>query len=177
MNFIAGVVEVSVGTSNSVEMAIMYLYGVVPDINIDNVELLFQQAEYFMIAGLKTYCINWLCSSEITEETHMFVFQLSSVYNFEVPNCMAYIESHLPEVLQNQEALQFSKELIKRLFTDERLSYVTMDERLSFLIKWIRENSDGIKTNIIELFETIDIQDVTDSVLREASSVKLVNEI
>ncbi|XP_060599281.1 uncharacterized protein LOC132752895 [Ruditapes philippinarum] len=172
-----GVVEVSVGTSNSVEMAIMYLYGVVPDINVDNVELLLQQAEYFMIAGLKTYCINWLCSSEITEETHMFVYQLSSVYNFEVPNCMAYIESHLPEVLQKQEALQFSKELIKRFFTDERLSYVTMDERLSFLIKWIRENSDEIKTNIIELFETIDIQDVTDSVLREASSVKLVNEI
>ncbi|XP_060565736.1 kelch-like protein 12 [Ruditapes philippinarum] len=125
-----GLVDVSVGTPNSVEMAIMYLYGVVPDINIDNIELLLEQAEYFMIEGLKITCINWLWDFEITKETYIYVLKLSSVYNFEVPNCMEYVESHLPEIFKTEDALYFSRELIQKLFTDERLSYVSMDERI-----------------------------------------------
>ncbi|XP_060555793.1 uncharacterized protein LOC132716516 [Ruditapes philippinarum] len=171
-----GLVDVSVGTPDSVEMAIMYLYGVVPDISIDNVKLLLQQAEYFMIEGLKTTCINWLRDFEITEKTYIYVLKLASVYNFEVPNGMAYIESHLPEVFKTEDALYFSRELIQKLFTDERLSYVSMDERLSFLMHWVKINSYETKANVKELFDTIDLQDITDSLLREASCVGILNE-
>jgi hypothetical protein len=80
---------------------------------------------------------------------------------------MEYVESHLVDVFKTQNALYFSRELIQKLFTEERLSYVSMNERLSFLMHWVSNNSDETKANVKELFVTIDIQDITDSLLRE----------
>ncbi|XP_053385416.1 uncharacterized protein LOC123538736 isoform X2 [Mercenaria mercenaria] len=149
-------------------MALMFLYGRKPAFTIDNVGELLELAEFFMIVGLKSACIEWLRSEEITEENCMYVMQLSTKYNFEVTTCIDYIESHLPEILKNDDAVNLSKDSVEYLFSDRRFSYVTMDDKLMFLVKWVGMHSCEKAENVRALFQTIDMDEVSYSALESA---------
>ncbi|XP_045179102.2 uncharacterized protein LOC123538789 [Mercenaria mercenaria] len=164
-----GLVEVKVDTTpNAVEMALMFLYGRKPAFTIENVGELLELAEFFMLVGLKSACIEWLRSEEITVENCMHVMQLSTKYNFEVTTCIDYIESHLPEIFNNNDAVNLSKESIEYLFSDIRFSYLTMDEKLTFLVKWAGMHSCEKAENVRALFQTIDMEEVSNSALESA---------
>ncbi|XP_045178896.2 uncharacterized protein LOC123538675 [Mercenaria mercenaria] len=159
-----GVVEIRIDvTAKEIETALLFLYGRTPTINVDNVGGLLELAEFFMIKGLKYECIVWFRAMKINIDTCVGVLQLSNKYNFEVKECTDFIESHLSAVLQHDTATRLTEDLMERFFSDERLSYVTMDEKFRFLLQWICKHPSVTRENIAILFESINVQEVTQS--------------
>jgi hypothetical protein len=99
----------------------------------------------------------------------MQFLQLASIYDFEIPKCTTYIEGHLQEVLQLPQIVNLTKDSIHLLFLDTRLSYVQMDDRLLFLLKWLNANPNTRKAHMKELLSSnIDFHSISNQCLQVA---------
>jgi hypothetical protein len=163
-----GIIEIAMGTPATLETAIMFLYGNKPKINDENIENILHMAEFLLIPNLKSACIAWLKTGSITRENCMQFLQLSSIYDFEIPRCTTYIEEHLPEVLQMPQTVNLTKDSIHLLFSNTRLSYVQMNDRLLFLLKWLNANPNTRKAHMKELLSNIDFHSISNQCLQEA---------
>ncbi|XP_053402282.1 uncharacterized protein LOC123548629 [Mercenaria mercenaria] len=148
-------------------MAIMFLYGKRPKLTHDNIEHVLHLAEFLLIPNLKSACISWLKTTDVTEENCMTLLQLSSIYGFEIPNCTQYIEAHLSEMLRHLQMVNLTKESIEYLFSDRKLAYVPMDEKLMFLLRWRDSQPSQRNVYMKELLMAIDFRDVSKSLLQE----------
>ncbi|XP_045178214.2 uncharacterized protein LOC128545887 isoform X2 [Mercenaria mercenaria] len=172
------IAEMKIDTTPDVlEMALLYLYGIIPPFTINNVGGLLELAEFLLLKGLKSVCINWLNSLDFNEVNCMYVIQLSTKYNFEVTTCIEYIGSHLPETFQNSDAGNLSKESVEYLLGDRKFSYVTMDDKLTFLMKWVNMHPSESIENVTGLFKSIDIQEVSYSLWENTTCIFPFNEI
>ncbi|XP_060584498.1 kelch-like protein 41 [Ruditapes philippinarum] len=144
----------------------MFLYGKKPKLNDENIENILHMAEFLLIPNLKSACISWLKTVSITRENCMKFLQLSSIYDFEIPRCTKYIEEHLPEMFLQPQMVNLTKDFIHLLFSNKRLSYVQMDDRLLFLLKWLEANPNTRKAHIKELLTTIDFHSISNQCLQ-----------
>ncbi|XP_053385411.1 uncharacterized protein LOC123538305 isoform X2 [Mercenaria mercenaria] len=172
------IAEIKIDTTPEVlEMALMFLYGIIPTFTINNVGGLLELAEFLLLKCLKSVCINWLNSLDFNKVNCMYVIQLSTKYNFEVTTCIDYIESHLPETFQNSDAWNLSKESVEYLFGNRKFSYVQMDDKLTFLMKWVNMHPSESVENVTALFRTIDMRGVSYSVWENTTRIFPFNEI
>ncbi|XP_060584492.1 ring canal kelch homolog isoform X1 [Ruditapes philippinarum] len=163
-----GIIEIAMGTPATLETTIMFLYGKKPKLNDENIENILHMAEFLLIPNLKSACIAWLKTVSVTRENCMKFLQLSSIYDFELPRCTTYIEEHLPEMLLLPQMINLTKDSILLLFSDTRLSYVQMDDRLLFLLKWLDANPNTRKAHMKELLSNIDFHSISNQCLQEA---------
>ncbi|XP_060606458.1 uncharacterized protein LOC132758777 [Ruditapes philippinarum] len=96
----------------------------------------------------------------------MKIFQLSSIYDFEIPRCTTYIEEHLPEMLLLPQMVNLTKDSVHLLFSDKRLSYVPMDDRVLFLHKWLDANPNTRRAHMKELLSNIVFSSVSNQCLQ-----------
>ncbi|XP_053404281.1 uncharacterized protein LOC123554221 isoform X1 [Mercenaria mercenaria] len=164
---VTGVIQISVGTPETVEQALMFLYGKKPEITEENVESLLTLAEFLMIENLKSLCINWLRSCDISDEDCITILHLSSVYNFKVPDLNKFIEGHLLRLLQKPQMVILTKDSVEHLLSNRRLTYVSTEEKLKFLARWCTVNTDERKQSVKELLNKIDFDDVDKHVLED----------
>ncbi|XP_052278540.1 kelch-like protein 38 [Dreissena polymorpha] len=55
-----GAVQMHIGTPATIDMALMFLYGKEPQLNIDNIGEVLGIAEFLLLPTLKTFCVLWL---------------------------------------------------------------------------------------------------------------------
>jgi hypothetical protein len=162
-----GIIEIAMGRTATLEPT-MFLYGTKPKFNADNIENILHMAEFLLIPNLKSVCIAWLKTVSINRENCMEFLQLSSIYDFKIPRCTTYIEEHLPEMFLLPQMVNLTKDSVYLLFSDTRLSYVQMDDRLLFLLKWLNANPNTRKAHMKELLSNIDFHSISNECLQEA---------
>ncbi|XP_060565737.1 uncharacterized protein LOC132724790 [Ruditapes philippinarum] len=161
-----------------VQMAVMFMYGKIPEFTIVNIGDLLELAEYLKIKELKDACIDWFDSVDYSDINCIYVIQLSKKFDFEIFACIEYIESHIPETFQHNDAADLPNDLVHRLFTDERFSYVQIDDKLNFLVKLANTYpNESTKDFVIKLFETLDLSEVTLSAWETVKEDVMLNKI
>ncbi|XP_060599284.1 uncharacterized protein LOC132752896 [Ruditapes philippinarum] len=171
--------EIMIDTSpDVVEMAIMFLYGKVPAFTISNIGDLLELAEYLIIPSLKHACIDWLEQIDYSKVNCMHVIKLSTKFDFDIKTCKKYIESHIPETFLLDEAVDLSFETVEYFFRDKRFSYVDMDVKLGFLIKWANKHpKESMKISVSQVIDTIDLKEVSINVLEKAKNNATFNSL
>jgi hypothetical protein len=96
----------------------------------------------------------------------MKILQLSSIYDFEIPRCTTYIEEHLPEMLLLPQMINVTNDSIHLLFSDTRLSYMPMDDRLLFVLKWLDANPNTRRVYMKELLANLDFNLISNQCLQ-----------
>ncbi|XP_060601265.1 uncharacterized protein LOC132754621 [Ruditapes philippinarum] len=160
-----GEIKMTIGTPDSLQTAIMYLYGKKPKLSQENIENVLEMAEFLLIPNLKAACIIWLNSTVITEDNCLEFLQISSINDFEIERCVDFIEENLPEMLDHPLMINLTQESVQMLFSDKRLSYVPMDNKLLFLFKW-SEAVNSRKVHLTELLTTINFNEVSNSLMQ-----------
>lgn len=160
-----GEIKMTIGTPDSLQTAIMYLYGKKPKLSQENIENVLQMAEFLLIPNLKAACEIWLNSTVITEDNCLEFLQISSINDFEIKRCVDFIEENLSEMLNDPLMINLTQESVQLLFSDKRLSYVPIDDKLLFLFKW----SDAVnsrKVQLTDLLKTINFNEVSNSLMQ-----------
>ena len=163
-----GLVQFSIGTSNSVEAAINFLYGQRPKINTDNAESILEAAEFLMIEELKTLCIKKLKSVQVDSNNCLKLLFLTSRYDFYLEKLSDFILSHLPDLLPNDEMLLLDKESVRNIITDPMLSYVSREDYFKYLIRWTGHFAER-DSDFPELLACLESEDISSDVLNTVS--------
>ena len=159
-----GLIKISIGTSNSVQTAINFLYGKLPTITLDNVEDLLEVAEVLMIEELKAICISKLKTIRLNEDNCFKVLMMASRYDFDLENVSNFICANLPELLRKDEMLLLDKESVRFILTDPLLAYVSPDDFFRFLIKWVGY-CERRRSDFVQLFSCLDKDALSANVL------------
>ncbi|XP_052816766.1 uncharacterized protein LOC128243202 [Mya arenaria] len=79
-----GSVHIHIGDKDTLEQALMFLYNKFPVLNMDNISLMLEMAEFLLIPTLKSYCVEWLNELTITRHIVWIILSLESLYDFQV---------------------------------------------------------------------------------------------
>lgn len=158
----------NIGTSNSVDTAIHFLYGKNPKINIENAEGLLEVAEFLMIEELKAKCIELLKTVLINMDNCLKLLLLCSGYNFCLEDVSDFILSHLPDLFSKEELMLLDKESVRLIVTDPMLLYVTREDCFRFIVKWCSQFPNR-RSHFAELFSCLDKDDIGAEVLNTIS--------
>ncbi|WAR28035.1 hypothetical protein MAR_013739 [Mya arenaria] len=55
-----GFLELKVGCVESIDMAMMFLYGEAPKLSMENVSAVIHMAQFLLIPNLKAFCMSWI---------------------------------------------------------------------------------------------------------------------
>lgn len=160
-------VDISVGTPEAVETAVMFLYGQEPRITIQNVIHLLDLAEFFVIPNLKAAVVSWLKGREITDNVVGELLQISTFYNIPFPDLDRYIEGHLDTLLHHPEMLALCVDTVRYFLSHRKFSYVIMDDKLQFLLKWVEKDVKNRLACAKKVLKNIDFSEVNTNFFRE----------
>jgi hypothetical protein len=155
----------------------MFLYGKKPKLTTDNAEIMLTLAEYFLIPNLKSACVAWLQNVEVTDENCLKLLQVASLFDIELPKCMEFVEGHLDSLFENEKFTDIDTDSVKYIFTERKFSYICMDDKLKFLIRWTKV--DPIKRQIIanEFVELLNFNDISEEMLKEIANNPVCSKI
>lgn len=159
-----GLIKLNIGTSNSVQTAIHFLYGQCPKITLDNLVDILEVSEFLMIEELKAMCIKRLKCVTINLENCIEILSVATRFEVYLENVSDFILSHLPDLLSNDEMLLLDKESVRFILTDQMLMYVSRKDCFRFLIKWI-SHCPGRKSDFAELFACLNKDDLEEDAL------------
>ena len=172
--FVSGFIKFVTGSSNSVESAINFLYGQCPKIDKDNVADILEVAEFLMIDELKALCIHWLRSMNVNIDNCLQVMIIASRYDFHIERAAEFIIVNLSELLLNDQMMFIDKQSVRFILTDPQLTYVSREECLKFLLKWI-SHCPSRQTEFADLVSCLDLDDIDLEVLGTVN-LELINE-
>ncbi|KAH3775193.1 uncharacterized protein LOC127845339 [Dreissena polymorpha] len=152
-----GAVELHIGSPRTIDMAIMYLYGICPELNMNNIAQLLDLAEFFLLPNLKMLCFTWLQKVELLEVNVVDVLHLCSIYELNIPGVELFIEQRLLTLLKGDHLLTLCSESVANLFSDQRLSYVPHALKLKFISRWIRKRQNARMDQVAKCMTLIDI--------------------
>lgn len=133
-----------------------------------NVSDILNYAEYFLLPSLKCLCVHFINTAKVSDDNFMTLLHLSSLYNFDVSSCYDYVKGNMDKCFENQDFLSVKKESLKYLLSDEKLSYVSADARFTFLLKWAKHRGIRYVPDMLEILSTVDLNDVTPRLVKEA---------
>ena len=163
-----GLIQFSIGTSNSVEAAVNFLYGQRPKIAADNVESILEVVEFLMMDELKALCIKKLKSLQVDINNCLKLVLLTSRYDFYLEKLSNFILSHLQELLPYDEMLLLDRDSVYYILTDPLLSYVSREDSLKYLIRWTAHFAER-NADFAELWACLETEDISPSVLTTVS--------
>ncbi|XP_052239778.1 uncharacterized protein LOC127850630 isoform X2 [Dreissena polymorpha] len=152
-----GAVQLHIGSPRTIDMAIMYLYGICPELNMKNIAILLDLAEFFLLPNLKMLCFTWLEKVALSEANVVDILHMCSIYGLNIPEVELFIEQRLLKLLNGDHLLTLSPESVAILFSDQRLSYVPIDLKIKFISQWIRQRQNTRMDQVAELMASIDI--------------------
>lgn len=143
-----------------------FLYTGEAEICYETVKEILEVADYFQIADLKTCCQSYLESVSMTVENCVQMCLLCSLYNLEYYNkVFEFLRGHLPDIMQQEDALTLTSESVMSLLTDVTLSYVEQKEFYEFIIKWVEFDPQNREEFFPELFCSLDLKKIPRSLL------------
>lgn len=109
------------------------------DITDSNIKELLQAADYLQIESLKEQCSKYLHFGPVTVKNCVGLCLLGTMYNLEYlfTRALNFLNSHLFEVLEEDEVLTLTSESLMDFLTNDSLSYVPVEKFFYFLVKWL----------------------------------------
>lgn len=170
----SGELVMSLGTPETIDMTLMFLYGEKPQFTTDNYCSILELAEFFLIPNLKAAVVSWLKRLPLTPEICVDVLQLSYKYGIDFPNVSRYIEGNLPEMLIRPEMLTLSEDSVRYILTEKKLSYVPVDDKVKFVSSWIKFDPTNRLSTTEELLKFIDFSVISKTLLDELRNDPIV---
>lgn len=172
-----GKVEIHLGTPWTVKMALMFQEDHKPELTNENVDTMVALSEFFLIPDLKSYCTQWIKEKQVTEANYFNLLQLASKYDIELPECQRYADGHLLELMEKEEFFVIDSQSLEYIFTERKLSYVSMDAKLLFLIKWTDYDYKRRKQAAKTVATYIDFQDISPDLYSDLRQVKTFTKL
>ena len=163
-----GLIQFNIGTSNSVEAAINFLYGQRPKITEDNVESILEVAEFLMMEELKALCIKKLKSFQVDANNCLKLLLWTSRYDIYLEKLSNYILSHLQDLLLVDELLLLDKDSVRYVISDPLLAYISREDCLKYIIRWTSHSAERC-SDFADLWASLDKQDISPDVLTTAN--------
>ncbi|XP_052783223.1 uncharacterized protein LOC128219452 [Mya arenaria] len=164
-----GFLELKLGSSEYIDMAIMSLYGKYPKLTMDNVSSLINLAEFLLMQDLKAFCVKFINKKiNVNEENVEKLLHLTSLYDFEMPKLSDYIRQNLLELLGGNQLLTITADTLENLLPDETLSYVNADVRFEFLMRWVEHSPEQRRSNLDKLVACVDLTEVAAVIIEKA---------
>lgn len=164
--FFSGKINLLIGKTPAVRVAISFLYTGEAEITYETVKDILEVADYFQINELKSCCQSYLESMTMTVENCVQMCLLCSLYNLEFYNkVFEFLRGHLPDIMQQEDALTLTSESVMSLLTDPTLSYVEQKQFYEFIIKWSEFDLENREAFFPDLFCSLDLQKIPRSVL------------
>ncbi|XP_052815801.1 uncharacterized protein LOC128242622 [Mya arenaria] len=163
-----GVLELNLGSPESIDMAIMFLYGKSPKLTMENVSGVIHLAEFLLIPNLKALCVKWIKETNVSEENVEKLLHLTSLFDFEMATLTEYIRQHLIELLEGNQLLTITADTLVTIVSDETLSFLTADITLGFLMKWVEYFPEHRKTKLGDILSYIELTNVNSSMKERA---------
>ena len=165
-------VNISVGKVSAIKEAVRFLYNGIIEITKSTLKDLLEVADYLQIDDLKSVCTNYLNQMRICPENCLYLCLLASKYELDYYNhAIEFVKGHLPEVLQQQDALDLTSESVQDLLEDPHLTYVPRSDLFSFIVKWVEHDDKNRIEYFEEMFCELDLKKMARSFLE--SSVEL----
>jgi hypothetical protein len=165
--FLSGIVDLSIGKAETVEMALMFLYGNQPTFTMENACALIELSDFFLIPTLKAAVINWLKDIEISPDKCFELLKMCTLYDADLPHVHTYIESHLTELILRPEMTQLTEESVRYILSAKIFSYVSVDDKIRFILLWIKQDAQKRKSIINELFGLVDQTEISKALFNE----------
>ena len=163
---VAGIINLSIGSPSSVQSALDFLYGQEPDIELHTAYNLMETADFLMIDELKKICVKKIKSFMVSSKTCLTLLSISSRFDIFIPKLEDYYLSHLPELMKQEQMLEIDTEAVRQILTDKTLSYVSREDVINYLLRWIAFNSSERKSDFREMLSYIDKYDFSYEILR-----------
>ncbi|XP_052817867.1 uncharacterized protein LOC128243902 isoform X2 [Mya arenaria] len=158
-----GFLELNLGSPESIDMAIMFLYGKSPKLTMDNVSALINLAEFLLVPNLKAFCIEWIKEIDVSEDNVEKLLHLTSLFDFEMPQLTEYHRQHMTELFEGNQLLTITAETLVHILSDETLSFLTADITFGFLMKWVEHFPEQRKSKLGEILSCIELTKVNSS--------------
>jgi hypothetical protein len=164
----------------------MFLYGKNPILTIDNAEIMMALAEYFLIPDLKSTCVAWLQEVKVDERNCTKLIEIASLFDINLYKCMEFAIGRLDILFGNEEFTRIDSDSVKYIFTERGLSYISMDDKLNFLVKWTYVDPINRLGSARDLVKLLDFRDnsremlnqvVNDPIFRDITEDKVPAEI
>ncbi|XP_052789374.1 uncharacterized protein LOC128223929 [Mya arenaria] len=163
-----GCLELNLGSPESIDMAIMFLYGKCPELTMENVSAVINLAEFLLIPNLKALCTNWIKEINVSEDNVEKLLHLTSLFDFEMPSLTEYIRQHLTDLLEGNQLLTITADTLVTVLTDETLSFLTSDTTFGFLMKWVELCPEKRKSKLSDILSCIELTKVNASLINKA---------
>ncbi|XP_052815614.1 kelch-like protein 11 [Mya arenaria] len=133
-----GVVEIRERRSHIFEGAILFLYNMEPTLDIYNIWEFFDIAEFLMIPRLKAFCVKWLEQTKKTNNLIEICLPICTLFDVDITAVIDYIRQNLRELMNGSELRYVDVNSLNNLLSDKHLSYVSMEIKFRFLLKWVK---------------------------------------
>ncbi|XP_061173027.1 kelch-like protein 3 [Saccostrea echinata] len=164
----SGKIHLQIGKVPAVRTAISFLYTGIAEISYETVKDILEVADYFQIADLKSCCQSYLESVTMTVENCVQMCLLCSLYNLEFYNkVFEFLRGHLPDIMQQEDALTLTSESVLSLLTDKTLSYVEQMQFFEFILKWVEFDQENREEFFPGLFCSLDLKKIPKTILEK----------
>ncbi|WAR13487.1 KLHL7-like protein [Mya arenaria] len=163
-----GFLELNLGSPESIDMAIMFLYGKCPEFTMENVSAVINLAEFLLIPNLKALCIKWIKEIDVSEDNVEKLLHLTSLFDFEMPTLTEYIRQHLTELFEGNQLLTITADTLVTILSDETLSFLTADVTFGFLMRWVELLPEKRKSKLSDPLSCIELIKVNASLIEKA---------
>ena len=153
-------IEITTGSSLTVQSALHFLYGQRPLIDEGNAASILETAEFLMIDELKAYCILKMKSMQVTKENCLHLMSVASRFSFKLEAVSEFYRSCLPELLLMKDMLTIDIDSFCNTLTDMTLSYVGEKNYLIFLLKWINYSPERI-SDLDKILSCLNLDETT----------------
>ncbi|XP_052784687.1 kelch-like protein 12 isoform X2 [Mya arenaria] len=173
-----GFLELKLGSPESIDMVMMFLYGKSPKLTIENVSVMMHLAEFLLIPKLKAFCADFINNeTKVDKENVEKLLHLSSIFDFEIHALTKYIRQHLPELLGGNQLMTITADTLENMFSDATLSYVTADVKFEFIMRWVKRSPEQRKPNLDAIIAGIFLPEVTVNLIKKAKGDKFFEDL
>ncbi|XP_052817375.1 uncharacterized protein LOC128243568 [Mya arenaria] len=174
LEHVTGVIEIRERKSYVVHEAILFLYNVDPVLDKDNIGEFIDIAEFLIIPRLRAFCVKWLEQTKKTNALIEICLPLCTLYDVDVPSVSDYIRMNLIELMNGTELLSIDSNSLHDILSDQYLSYVTMETKFNFLMRWVKVDSLNRSQYFKPLYELVDFLRLSQATITLANQDPLI---
>ena len=161
-------VEIKDFDGKVIQMLIDYMYGETIVINTDNVMQVLMAADYLQLNGVKNVCIDFLqdgltadncLEALMAYDFHRPTARLDHVYRF--------VSKNFRELFQQENLKKLSKNQLADLLANLNKQEVNHKYIFVAVIDWVEEDESIRKTFFAELFQAVDLHQLSSTFLEE----------
>ena len=166
-------VEIKNLDSEAVKLIIDYFYSGSIDINGNNVLKVLAAADYFQVDDVKGFCFKCL-ESGLTVDNCINVIAAFNMYKSEesLDETYRFVSKHLGEVSLERNFLTLAKNELLLLLSKLDNTLYEESSKYSAIINWIKYDEEARKTDLTELFPTMDLARVENEFLEDVIAIE-----